>query len=307
MKKYILSFITFCVAFICALVFIYYQANPAVRLSDEQISLEWHGRIENEFGTYNGALIGDLFSGEGDFSFLSGETYTGNWKDSVMSGNGTVSFPAVGEYSGEMGDSKRNGTGTFIWASGDKYEGNWVNDAMSGKGKYYFSNGGLFDGTFENNKPISGTYTREINLSSDALDTDISYIKYTFTDSSKHIEFSTKGGLKYDGDISALYSTGSAAITYPSGNTYSGELSAGKRQGKGKYTWKASSAYYDGDWETDKMSGQGEYHYSSSTYPYLTGTFSDNAPSGTLTYYKESGNTFETKWSNGTCTNVKET
>lgn len=309
-KKYVISFIAFCLAFFAALSFIYYQANPAVRLSSEQTNLEWHGRIENEFGTYNGALLGDLFSGEGEFEFLSGEKYTGEWQNSLMSGDGTVDFPDTGNYTGEMSESKRNGNGTFTWLSGDKYEGSWVNDVMSGTGKYIFSNGGLFDGTFENNKPISGTYTRDFNLSKDALDSEVSYLKYTFNDSEKHIEFRTKGGLIYDGDISALFSTGTGTITYPSGNTYIGELNAGQRHGNGKYTWKNSSgttkAYYDGNWEQDSMNGQGEYHYSSSTYPYLTGSFKNDVPSGTLTYYKEAGNTFETKWSNGSCTSIKE-
>lgn len=311
MKKYILSFAAFCAAFAAALCFIHYQANPAVSLSDEQVALEWHGRTENEFGTYSGALFGDLFSGRGDFAFLSGETYTGDWQDSFMSGDGVVSFPEIGSYTGEMSLSKRNGQGTFVWLSGDMYEGNWENDAMSGNGKYTFSNGGTFEGAFENNKPVSGTYIRETVLPEDAAETDICYLKYTFTDSAKHIEFRTKGGLKYDGDISALTGTGRAAITYPSGNIYDGELSVGQRQGNGKYTWKDSSgataAYYDGSWEHDSMSGQGEYHYSSSTYPYLSGSFSDDVPSGTLTYYKETGNTFETTWINGTCTGVKET
>lgn len=311
MKKYIISFIVFCVAFAAALGIIYYQANPAVRLSDEQLALEWHGRIENEFGTYSGTLLGDLFDGKGDFEFLSGETYTGDWQDSLMSGNGVVTFPEIGSYTGKMNGSKRNGQGTFVWLSGDMYEGNWENDAMSGKGKYTFSNGGTFDGTFESNKPISGIYTHEIELPEDAPETDVCYLQYTFTDSQKHVEFHTKGGLKYDGDFSALISTGSATITYPSGNVYVGELSAGQRQGKGMYTWKdrsgTTTAYYDGNWELDSMNGQGEYHYSNSTYPYLSGSFSSNVPDGTLTYYKEAGNTFETKWTNGTCTSIKET
>ena len=311
MKKYILEFIAFCAAFFAALGFVYFKANPAIGLSDEQMKLEWHGRIENEYGTYNGALIGDLFSGKGDFDFLSGETYSGDWQDSFMSGDGTVSFPGIGNYSGKMSGSKRNGQGTFVWLSGDKYVGNWTNDVMSGKGTYTFANGGVFDGTFENNKPVSGTYTREITLTEKALATDVSYIKYDFSESAKHIEFHTKGGLVYDGDITALFNTGSASITYPSGNTYNGGLSAGQRQGKGKYTWKNSSgntiAYYDGNWERNSMNGQGEYHYSSSAYPYLSGSFSNGVPSGTLTYYKEAGNTFETTWTNGVCTGVKET
>lgn len=311
MKKYILAFIAFCAAFFAALAFICFKANPAVMLSDEHMVLEWHGKIENEYGTYNGALIGEIFSGKGSFDFLSGETYAGEWQDSFMAGNGTIIFPEIGNYTGEMSESKRNGQGTFIWISGDKYEGGWVNDTMSGKGKYSFTDGGLFDGTFENNKPTSGTYTFEVNLAQSTADTDICYLKYTFNEAEKHIEFHTKGGLKYNGDISALFGSGSASITYPSGNIYDGDLYVGQRQGKGKYTWKDSTgdvtAYYDGSWYLDSMDGQGEYHYSSSIYPYLSGSFNKNVPYGTLTYYKESENTFETKWEDGICTDVKET
>ena len=310
MKKYVGLFVIFCVAFTAALCFIYYQANLSTRLPDEHIDLEWHGRTENEFGTYNGTLIGDLFSGKGEFEFLSGVTYTGEWQDSLMSGNGVVSFPQVGSYIGEMKDSKRNGQGTFVWVSGEIYQGNWENDVMSGQGSYTFSNGATFDGIFENNKPVSGTYLCEIALPEEALETDISYLKYTFTDSAKHVEFRTKGGLKYDGDISALISNGSATITYPSGNIYVGELCAGQRQGNGEYAWKNSYgvtiAYYDGNWEQDSMNGYGEYHYSVLTYPYLSGPFSNDLPDGTLTYYRGSGETFETKWNNGTCTSIKE-
>lgn len=311
MKKYILFFAAFCLVFIAAIGFVYYLANPAIGLTDEQLDLEWHGRVETEFGTYNGALLGDLFSGEGNFAFLSGESYTGDWQDSYMSGDGTVTFPEIGSYTGEMSQSKRSGQGTFVWLSGDKYEGHWENDAMSGSGEYTFSDGGVFSGNFENNKPVSGTYTRQFELPKGASSTELSYLKYTFSDATKHIVFRTKGGLEYDGDISALFDLGSATVTYPSGNRYIGELSAGQRQGEGKYIWKDSSgkttAYYTGDWEQDCMNGQGEYHYSDSTYPYLSGSFSNDVPTGTLTYYKTATNAFKTTWSNGSCASIKET
>ena len=67
------------------------------------------------------------------------------------------------------------------------------------------------------------------------------------------------------------------------------------------------AAYYDGNWKADHMNGSGTYHYSAAEYPYLSGNFENDVPSGTLTYYKEVGNTFETKWENGNCISVKET
>ncbi len=311
MKKALILFVIFLIAFGAALGFIYYAANPVARLSDEASVLPWNGRVENEFGTYNGSLVGDLFSGNGNFSFLTGESYTGEWKDSYMSGEGTTVFPGIGEYSGEMSSSKRNGQGTFIWKTGDKYTGHWSNDTMSGQGRYTFANGDFFEGEFSENKPISGKYTCNRKLPSNADDTEIVSFVYTFSNNEKHLVFTTKGGLKYDGDASGLVSNGNAIITYPSGNTYNGQLVNGQREGTGKYTWVnergKTTAYYEGSWNADHMNGEGKYHYSNSEYPYLSGKFVDDTPVGTLTYYKAAGNTFETKWENGVCVSIKET
>ena len=39
-------------------------------------------------------------------------------------------------------------------------------------------------------------------------------------------------------------------------DVYDGEMLAGKRQGKGQYTF-ANGAYYEGDWVDNKKHGQG--------------------------------------------------
>lgn len=311
MKKYIFSFIAFVLVFLGSLGLIYYKANPTTRLNNEQEQLKWHGHVENEYGTYDGALIGDLFTGEGSFRFLSGETYVGNWQDSYMSGTGEVSFPEVGEYTGDMSNSMRNGHGVFTWITGETYDGNWVDDEMSGEGTYTFSNGITLKGVYQHNKPVSGTLSYNDEADEDDPETKIVAFAYSFSDSERKIIFTTKGGLKYDGDISGLVGTGTATITYPGGNTYTGQLFEGQRNGPGKYVWKDRAgktiSYYDGEWESDHMNGSGKYHFSSSEYPYLSGNFDNDVPSGTLVYYKEAGNTFETKWENGTCISIKET
>ena len=310
MKKSILMFIGFCLAFFLSLVFIVEKADPSVTLPEAQ-SLEWQGHIENEYGTYNGTILNDLFSGQGDFAFITGETYTGQWSESFMSGDGTVVFPEVGEYTGTLEGSKRNGTGTFTWYDGDEYKGNWVDDAMSGEGVYTFSNGCVLTGTFENNKPISGTISYQANAAKEMSDTEIVRFSYVFSNKERQITFVTKGGLQYDGDVSGLDSTGNATIVYPSGNTYKGSLSAGKRNGTGTYTWKNSAgktiSYYEGNWKDDHMNGTGQYHYSETVYPYLGGKFENDVPTGTLTYYKAENNTFQTTWNNGSCTKIEET
>ena len=310
MKKNTISFAAFVLVFLGALGLIYYEANPSIRLNGLQDQLEWHGKVENEYGTYDGALIGDLFAGKGTFRFLSGETYVGDWQDSYMSGTGVISFPGIGEYTGDMSNSMRNGHGVFTWITGEQYDGTWEDDQMSGKGVYTFSNGSNLTGVFQNNKPVSGTLSYSEEAYEDDPETKIVSFEYSFSESETTILFATKGGLKYDGDPSGLIGTGTAKITYPGGNTYSGQLLEGKRNGSGKYTWKDSSgktvSYYDGNWDTDHMNGSGEYHFSNTEYPYLSGTFENDVPSGTLVYYKEAGNTFDTVWKDGSCVSVKE-
>ena len=310
MKKAVLLFVAFCFAFAVSLGVISVKANPSAALPDAQ-DIQWNGHVENFRGTYNGTLLNGLFTGAGDFAFLGGETYSGEWNNSFMEGNGTVVFPGIGVYSGEMVESKRTGMGTFTWDSGAKYIGNWENDAMSGSGTYYFENGCVFDGIFDKNKPIQGTLTYEAEENMELINTDIQKLTYVFSAESNTITFSTKGGLVYSGDVSGLHSNGNASITYPSGNTYEGAVCEGKRNGSGKYVWKDKdgkmTSYYDGVWKDDHMNGQGKYHYSSNEYPYLQGLFVEDKPDGILTYYKAAGNTFETTWSNGSCTKVKET
>ncbi len=333
MKKNVIAFVTFCIVFILALVFIKYTANPNNELSPEVIDINWHGRVENTSGTYIGSLIGDCFSGDGDFYFLTGEIYTGNWDNSFMSGDGTIIFPDAGEYSGSLTNSERNGQGSFLFTNGDQYSGNWKNDKMSGTGTYKFSNGdkyvgswsdnqmsgegtytfkngGKIVGTFSQNNLIKGKYTRTFKLAADAEESDLTYIEYTFSDKSQNIVFKAKNGLSFNGELSALFDGGNATITYPSGDTYSGKLVDGKRFGEGKYCWYDDSgkinAYYEGNWQNDKMNGTGKYHYKNSMYPYLYGNYVNDTPTGTLTYYKEANNTFTTYWVNGECSEVKE-
>ena len=311
MKKSIIAFTVFVLVFLGSLGLIYYEANPTTRLADEYDPLEWHGHIENEYGTYDGALIGDLFSGEGRFRFLSGESYTGEWNDSYMSGTGIVTFPKVGIYSGELSDSMRNGRGVFTWDTGECYDGDWENDEMSGNGTYTFSNGSTLAGQFQNNKPVSGVLSYKSEAQEDDPETAIVSMQYAFSATENRIVFTTKGGLEYDGDLSGLVGIGNATITYPSGNTYTGQLDEGRRSGSGTYIWRDSEgntlSYYEGDWSSDHMDGSGKYHFSSAEYPYLSGAFTNDVPSGTLVYYKEAGNTFDTKWENGTCVSIKET
>ena len=233
--------------------------------------------VESEGGEYIGRLVESIYEGEGQFQYISGGIYTG-----------------------EFADLERSGTGTFLLSNGDEFVGSWSDDQMV-EGTYTFSDGSYYSGSFSNNHFDTGSY----NLGESAIDKGYkSFAADIVNGSVDNVDFQTSDGLDYDGAIN-----GQAVIKYPSGNKYSGNVKNGVRDGDGKFQWVSNgivTASYDGNWKDGVMSGNGSYYYSSNSYPYITGTFVNGKPDGTATYYKESGNTFSTTWSNGSCTSVKE-
>lgn len=239
--------------------------------------------VESSGGTYFGELAGTAYAGAGSFQYLSGGTYTGSFEN-----------------------SERSGDGIFTWENGDSYSGTWEDDTMK-EGTYTFADGKSYTGTFLDGKMADGTFT----IGSEPLDisdTGDVITKFVATISGgtiSAVDLQTSAGYSYVGDL-----IGSAEIKYPSGNTYSGKVVHFERDGQGTFTWRTDGsavASYEGGWSNGVMAGKGTYHYSNEDYPYLEGTFSEGKPTGTLVYYKASGNTFDTTWENGKCTNVKET
>ena len=228
-----------------------------------------------------------------DVAESSGGTYFGALKKATYIGEGTFQHLDGGVYNGEFADSRRNGQGTFQWVNGDTFQGKWANDKMV-EGTYTFADGVTFTGTFENDKWEKGHLTLGA-----ALD------KYGFTEFSADIShggvtavvFTLKDGTHYNGAVS-----GYAEIKYPSGNKYVGYVSQAMRDGEGTFTW-TDGAMYKGNWKNDTMNGRGEYKYSSDTYPYISGSFKNGRPDGTVTYYKDSSKSFKTSWKDGVCVN----
>jgi hypothetical protein len=270
-------------------------------------------------GTYtfsNGNSLTGTFSnnefvkGEASFVWTNGDSYSGEILNGKFSGAGTYTFANGNTLSGKFKNNDFvSGEGNFKWENGDTFLGHISDGVMSGEGTYIFANGAVLKGEFKNNRIVSGEYSY---TASDAQNSDVTYLQFEISDSDDiELTFTTADGLRYEGDASGLTGSGSAKIIYPSGNEYEGNVYAGKRNGKGTFTWKDESgnttAHYTGVFEDDSMTGTGKYYYENAEYPYLSGEFVDGVPQGSCTYYKESGNTFSTTWVNGKCTNVTET
>ncbi len=64
--------------------------------------------------------------GQGQYNWVSGSVYTGQWLD-----------------------GKREGFGTIDYSNGDRYQGNWVANKKQGQGTYWSENGSRYEGEFQ--------------------------------------------------------------------------------------------------------------------------------------------------------------
>lgn len=298
-QKALILAITFISVFALTFTVLYFYDDFPTLNGTAGKKLNYNGYVETIDGTYLGELYGDSFNGTGQFDFLSGEIYTGSWKDSAMSGSGKMTFKGIGTYDGTYIDSKRVGKGTFVWENGDKYDGEWADDKINGDGTYTFANGNYVKGSFEKNKVSNGTY--HISTENYICDIPISDGVLAST-----IKISFASGESYEGGVSNGMINGNGAIKYRDGATYNGEFKDNRKAGIGTYTW-ASGECYEGAWENDTMVGKGVYYYKSKGQaPKIEGTFLNGKPDGECKYYETSSITYNTTWKNGKCIKVAE-
>lgn len=223
------------------------------------------GQVKLVQGVYTGETDFGYFSGQGQFAFETGTSYTGNWENSQLNGNGILNIPSEGTYQGEFFASQKNGRGTFTWSDGAIYEGEWKDDQMCGQGIYTTPDGGVYSGTFEGNNFQNGTCTFSNNTGNYIL---------TYKDGViDKAEITYEDGATYVGDCSVNSLNGTGTMVFASGDRYDGTFSNGYRNGQGIYNW-AFGDKYDGEWVDDQMQGAGTYTYADGSY--ANGTFDKN-------------------------------
>ena len=97
-------------------------------------------------GVYEGALHAGKRSGQGRFTFLSGDIYEGEWQDDKRCGEGTMTFANGNRYTGSWSDNKCNGTGTMYYSDGTVYEGEWRDNLPNGQGIRHWADGTVYEG-----------------------------------------------------------------------------------------------------------------------------------------------------------------
>ena len=80
---------------------------------------------------------------QGSYTFTSGDTYVGEFKDGKSHGQGTYTFASGDKYVGEWKDGNVNGQGTYTSTTGDKYVGEHKDGKPNGQGIIYNVNGSI--------------------------------------------------------------------------------------------------------------------------------------------------------------------
>lgn len=223
-----------------------------------------YGAVKMDNGIYIGELKCGRITGEGSFSFNSGELYSGHWENFEFQCYGTLSVFDGGVYEGEFENSKKTGCGKYQFSNGDTYEGHFSEDNINGIGEYIFVNGDKLEGKFKNNAFTSGRYIYNID--------DNVYVFTYEEEEVKSVTIDFKDGTKYNGSFAEKIS-GNGQMIFANGDSYDGSYLSGQRNGNGEYIWKNGEKYI-GEWSNDALCGKGKYIFNENEY--IEGKFNNN-------------------------------
>lgn len=232
-----------------------------------------HGKGKIRFASgasYAGAWKNGKQHGKGAYAWPDGARFDGTFKDGTpvegsyhakggtvckgpmnpdyqVNGKGACDYGAGTRYEGAFKDGAHHGKGKILFSNGASYDGAWKNGVQHGKGAYVWPDGSRFTGTFEDDKPVAGTYK-------------------------------DKNGTVCEGPMTAGYQVdGAGKCTYDTGTRYEGAFKDGEHHGKGKMRFPSGETY-DGDWVRGKFQGRGEFVWSDGTR--FKGAFADDQPNG---------------------------
>ena len=185
--------------------------------------LTGYGTKEFDNGTYTGDMVSGVPHGQGTYTWNSGNTYTGQWKNGKQDGYGEMYTARNGQlYKGEFVNGQRSGQGTCTYSNGDVYTGQWKSGNPSGYGEMTYANGDVYKGNF-----LAGTIRGQGTM--------------VWAD-----------GSTYTGNWKSGKQDGQGEMTYANGDRYVGEFVRGKRQGQG-VCYYADGTVAEGTWENDQF------------------------------------------------------
>lgn len=162
------------------------------------------------------------------FTFPSGATYEGSFKDGKIEGYGVYTYAQTGDvYAGEWKADLKHGHGSYKFANGDRYVGQWYMGNKHGKGQFAFVNGDEYVGSWRDNQ-MNG------------------YGIFQIVENGDRYEGYWKGGLRQ----------GRGTLRHGNGDVYDGEWDGGQEQGLGVF-YQSNGDLYCGEWKNAAMDGKG--------------------------------------------------
>ncbi len=223
------------------------------------------GNCQNGYGiytyksgaTYKGDFRNGQISGQGILYFSNGDKYMGEWKNQRREGKGKMVFANGDIYQGNFIQNKFHGQGTMKFFNGDHYKGAFLDGKFSGEGTMFYANGDKYVGHWYNNKkhgqgklyqadgPIKeGNWVRGALIEEN--ETNPIAISSDAQTSDKNLK-----------NCNTTYcESGQGFFTYSDGSKYVGYFKNGKPEGRGT-CYYANGDKYVGEWKNHAPHGEG--------------------------------------------------
>jgi hypothetical protein len=180
-----------------------------------------------------------LFSGHGKATFVTGQTYEGEWESGLMHGAGVFTWKNGVVYKGPVVKGELTGKAILKWPGGNVYDGEVVAGYRQGKGKFVM--------------------VKE----SDEVEDEGAVITYdgAWYRGRRHghgvLMYDSDGKQKYEGGWHNDMRHGEGTMQYTSGNVYKGMWFMGAPHGEGQMMWHSRNEVYVGEWQNGLQHGQG--------------------------------------------------
>ncbi len=209
---------------------------------------------------YLGEFAHDLQEGIGHYTYSSGTTFLGTWKENVIHGVAKLHYADTRDtYVGEMVMGDKEGEGTYVYGDGGlTYTGKWRDDEKNGIGKFIFSPYSWYTGEFHYAEPHGVgrfVYTGGNKYVGEWLEgVKHGYGRTTFSNSDSYVG-------KYSNDLKS----GIGKFISSIGEKYIGTFLHGERVSNGLQIFEldpngnGDTFSYYGNWKEDKRYGKGKY------------------------------------------------
>lgn len=199
-------------------------------------------------------------------------------------------YPAGATEPRAEGSRDYTGKGKAEYKTGDTYEGDFVEGKRQGKGVYTFKqNGDIYEGFYADNMK-SGfgkiVYTNKKGDDEEGGDAEDEEEGGALPRGGKYLGFFSNNlrGCKEDQDPS---SGAEGTFSYTNGDVYVGQWRAGKKHGKGSYTFAKDDTKLVGEWDNGKIAN-GRWIFPNGTF--YCGSFRYNKPYGKGVWVFRNGN-----------------